>query len=458
MKLAVLSILIFWMTWSSAQDVRLLSWPGRDYYDPEILPSKDAMVWMDERRVLWYAELDSLTGAFREGDGRQILVDTSGSLLQSWNAGEFLEDAQGWQIIYTRPDHNDLPQLHAAKLTDHAFEVRQLTTGSRPNAGAIVSRNPAYSSGKLLYFHGPIQQDADMVWADVDTPNQRNRIGVFARGFSHGDFFPGPSFGLVYVDLDTTGYYQMYTLTEGKPPEAITRSPFHKQNPMAVQAPEYHHTLVLACIQETAMGDSLLFFHQEAGEWTLVSRIGVPTGSDYHRFSSSEMFVFQGHTWVSVQIEDPIGGGVQPAEIWILRMDGQQAIRMDEQQGVQRRTDPEHYVTEDRLHIYYNLRRNNTWELWVSTLKAEQVTSARSVPTSPPVWIAPNPVGEDYIWVEAVDDYQTYQLVDLQGRVMLTGRMKRERTPIYLGQVPAGMYWLLLRGPMVREFLSVVRQ
>jgi hypothetical protein len=375
MRFLLLICMLLGQVYAQTVTVSQLNVPGEDYFDPEIHSDEDAMVWMDGNRTLWYADLDSNTGFFIQNVGKQIVVDTSAPLLATWNAGEFLIDSQGWRIVYSKTALNSTVQIHEAILNAGSFQTNQLTVGNKSNAGVIPSRSASYPSGKLLFFRGNINNQPDLNWSDRTTPNLLNPIGTYEKGFTHGDFFQGSEFGLLYSHPDSSGVYQLYIADSLNQITQITFSPSHKQNPMTLEAPELGGTLILACIAEHTTGDSLLFFQKIAGNWNRLTALGLPSGTSKPRFSSSEMFAFQGRTMVSVQIEDTTGGGVQDAEIWLLSMDGALALRVDDQLGAAQRTDPEYYVTDQKAFVYYNIYRNNIWEMWVSEVSGWAIES-----------------------------------------------------------------------------------
>ena len=271
----------------------MISISNKDYFDPEILGEENIMVWLDENRVLWYATLDTSTGDFLVNNGKEIIVDTSAPLIQCWNAGEFIKDASGWKIIYSKEALSGLPHLYEAALNGSSFMTNQLTIGSSPNAGAIVSRNIAYQTGKLLFFEGDINNKANLVWADINSPNMKNILGTFEKGFSHDDFLPGNQFGLVYTEKDSNGYYQLFIADSLNQQTQITSTPFHKQNPMALKALDFNNDIIIGCIKELPTGDSLIFYRKNMGQWERITRLGIPSGASFSRFSSSEMFTYQ---------------------------------------------------------------------------------------------------------------------------------------------------------------------
>lgn len=443
-----------------AQQATMISQPNKDYFDPEILGEENIMVWMDDDKVLWYATLDTSDGSFLVNDGKEIIVDTSASLLQSWNAGEFLEDASGWKIIYTKEALSGLSQLFEATLNGSIFMTNQLTFGSSSNAGAIVSRNTAYQSGKLLFFSGNINNNANFVWADINSPNMKNNLGTFEKGFSHGDFLPGNQFGLVYTEKDTNDYYQLFIADSLNQQTQITSTPFHKQNPMALKATDYNNEIVIGCIKELPAGDSLIFYKENMGQWERITSLGVPLGASFSRFSSSEMFTYQNQSFISLQIEDTTGGGLQNAEIWILSLDGQTALRVDEQNGNKLRTDPEYFVTQNKIFIYYNIFHNGIWELWVSQVNGQVITGfEEQEPHEDKLKIYPNP-STNLLYIEASIDLRTVEILNLKGNKQRVKMLSDDPSMIVLdiSELPSGIYLINIMGEKNRKVGEFIKE
>ncbi len=421
-----------------AQQATMISLPNEGCFDPEILNNEHLMVWMDDNRNLWIASLDSTTGGFNIIDGKELYIDQSAPLTQSWNAGEFLLDANGWKVIYSK-NVMGVTQLFSGSLSG----TNQLTSGTIPNAGAIVSRNPNYNNGGLLFFNGNIDS-ASAVWSYISSPTDTNYLGDFEKGWSHGDFLPGNEFALVFNKKDINGYYQLFLADSINQLLQLTSTPFHKQNPMAIKAPEFDNEIILGCIKELPSGDSLLFFKKNMGQWEYFSGLGIPPGSAYQKFSSSEMFTFQNRSFISLQIEDSVGTGLQNAKIWILSLDGQTRLRVDEQNGTKLRTDPEYYVTTDNIFIYYNIRFNSTWELWVSKISGDILASSNeSFNDSKKHCIYPNPTNK-YLNIRTETNFQNFELsiYNLTGSKVLDIENKNR---IDISSFPSGLYFLELQ-------------
>ena len=457
----IILLLILYSSFSlRAQKATMISLSNEDYFDPEILGKENIMVWMDDNRILWYATLDKSNGNFLVNDGKEIVVDTSASLLQSWNAGEFMKDATGWKIIYTKESSTGLPQLYAAALNGSSFMPHQLTYGSSSNAGAIVSRNAAYQTGKLLFFSGYINNNANFVWADINSPNMKNNLGTFEKGFSHGDFLPGNQFGLVYAGKDTSGYYQLFIADSLNQKTQITSTPFHKQNPMALKATDYNNEIIIGCIKELPTGDSLIFYKENLGQWARITSLGVPAGASFSRFSSSEMFTYQNQSFISLQIEDTTGGGLQNAEIWIMSLNGHTALRVDEQNGNKLRTDPEYYVSQNKLFIYYNIFHNGIWELWVSEVDGQVITGLEEQePHEDKLKIYPNP-STNLLYIEAPDDLRSVEILNLKGEKQRVKMLSNDTSMnvLDISELPSGIYLISIMGEKNRKVGKFIKE
>lgn len=402
-----------------AQTVRMVSPPNENYYDPEFFSHTNTMVWSDDDRKLWYANIDTTDGTLISADGRDIYIDTIAPLAFTSNGGEFLLDASGWRIIYTGYDGNGLPQTFEAILQGATFQTNQLTIGPYPNAGAIASRNSSYTNGKIVYFTGTPNNNATINWSSIHTPQVANPIGTFEPGGSHVDFFPGNEFGISIVNKDSTGIYQLFTVDSLNTKSQLTASPFNKQNPMIVSAPEINNKMLVGCIEELPESDSLNFYRQINGQWVLFNKIGLASSpNDTIRMTSTEMFVWQNKSFVVAKVYR--NNATQSlSEIWITDISGSIQIKMDNQNGQLLLTEPEYLVTQNKLFIYYTIRYGGLWELWVSELEAGILSSDEAFNNNnlSSVKVYPNPTTND-LRIESNFEIKRYQIYSSEGALI----------------------------------------
>ncbi len=130
--------------------------PGVSYNDPEFLPGGARMTFVDQRRRVWVAELDPMTGLTRSKTGQDILVGENWAPFQySQNGPEWCLDRQGAAVAYTLLDTQGVPQLAMARVGAKSAEpVRVLTSGPQRNFSPFGSLWAANASAWLAYAHG----------------------------------------------------------------------------------------------------------------------------------------------------------------------------------------------------------------------------------------------------------------------------------------------------------------
>jgi hypothetical protein len=118
----------------------------------------------------------------------------------------------------------------------------------------------------------------------------------------------------------------------------------------------------------------VLYRALDGSSWQPFSRLEIPTQSAYTKIASPETFTFRNSSFISLQIEQDIPEPLQPAEIWLFGIEDHPgnriAIRCDDGlPGAVRRTDPEFYIGNNNVYIYYNIvdaENGFRYELWRS--------------------------------------------------------------------------------------------
>lgn len=338
--------------------------------DPELLSSENLIAYQSANGGIHMAALDPASGLFAPEDG--VLLDTgAAALLTSFNGPEFGQDQDGWSIFYTKEEAGALQIWRAEPDGAGGATAAPLTSGD-PHTTAIVSRNAARDDVLVAAVNGEFASGlGDVVYfADSDPAAEIVVDPVDTRETTHPTWTEGEA-RLVLREAEGAAAGQLFLLD----PETGTRTQItdddgDKTFPLGWIAPDFNGDLmVLALVDKAAVG---VYRDLGGAFWTRITTLAVPEGSAGVTLGSPEPFVAAGKSYMTLSIQNNFSSapGEADSEIWVFDMEDDPATRFAERcddgaEGPQFRLDPESYLGEDQVFVYYNIARGTgTLELY----------------------------------------------------------------------------------------------
>ncbi|MFO8036640.1 MAG: hypothetical protein R6U57_08475 [Anaerolineales bacterium] len=326
--------------------------PSQSYIDPEFYSDENLITFVDGQKRAWLGSLNPEDGYFLSADGKDILIDNNLTQLSlSFNAPEFGIDRDGWALYYTK-DYYGVPQIWRGTLTEGGLETEVLTRDETTRLSALASKDPTLETTHLLYAQGGFSPEVGKIaWLDEADPREtETTVAPIDRGARWIDGTPsfvfversGPDAGQVALHDTETGRTKTITDTEGK-----------KRNPYGWFAPEYQDILVLVVVE-----DSRIEIYRDTGGayWERIITLEIPPESPYSVIGSPEPFVAGGTSYISLVAKaSPV---YAEGEVWVWGIaedQGRFQLRCEDGQGEVIRSDPESYLGEGEVFIYYNV-------------------------------------------------------------------------------------------------------
>jgi acetyl esterase/lipase len=333
------------------------------YIDAEFLQAEGLAVFLDSRAEIWIGAIDPATGLFRNASGRDQQVDTGISKWSRYSNGpEWGLDAKGPALFYVKDNAQGAGQLWRAEPPWDKPRLTQLTHDTDiHNWICEPSVNPSAPSTRVIVYHGKPRATGNVdAWLDEDQPGQlkpftdrmiiarwgyNTNLITFAYRARPGN--PEPS-QVTLVDTDT-----------GKS-RSITGDEGNKVDPWLWNAPEFGGELLLAVNVDSR---ALVIFRdvkRDGSPWQRIATFRLPSDAPHQTLKSVEPVnggrgAF-GRSYFTVQAGDDKD---QDSSIWLFgfSVEGNHLIqRLDDGAltGLPaRRLDPESYIGERELFVYY---------------------------------------------------------------------------------------------------------
>jgi hypothetical protein len=324
------------------------------YIDPEFYSSKNLAAFTDEKGQIWLAMLDPVTGTFISSDGKDILVDEEVTPLRiSFNGPEFGVDRHGWALVYTKNIKNT-PQIWKATIEHEAVRKTPVTTDSVSRLSVLASKSVSSETIRLLYSSGGVSRaDGRITWLDEDDPDATETVvditdvGVrwidTTRAFTFSRM-SGPEKGQIALYDTETAMATTITNTQGT-----------KSYSYGWIAPECDEILVMVVVDNARIE---VYKDNGGTYWDCVSTLRIPEESQYNIIGSPEPFIAGKKSYISLVIKE--SEGYSPAEVWVWGIeegDNHVALRCSDGQGDVIRSDPESFIGQQKVFIYYNVLR-----------------------------------------------------------------------------------------------------
>lgn len=344
-------------------EVRQIGRLDTKYIDPEILSSENLMVFQDQGGSIWIGKLDPTNGLLQSGDGKDILLGSGAfNLLESFNGPEFGLDARGWSVFFTKT-HGGIPQIWRARLNGEKSEAMPLTTDGQRRQSILASKNAQAASIKLIYVQGK-RGDGRFFWSDEDRPTTETPV-VRVKGTDSPRWIDD-TLQFVFAESDgaDAGQLKLVDTATGNV-RTITSDTGVKSFAYGWKAPEYRgEILVLAMVDQKAVG---VWRDTGKSHWERIATLTAPPEARYGNVGSPEPLVSQGRSYVSLVLKDGTSGRFRDSEVWILGIEADQdkrfARRVDDGRSPMMRSDPETFVGDNEIFVYYNVYRRSAIEV-----------------------------------------------------------------------------------------------
>jgi len=335
----------------------ILSPPGEGYPDPEILQDESLMTFQTGDGKIWLARLDPRTGTFVSPWGREQLIDTGGAPLSvTHNGPEFGINTAGWRLYYARGTAF-YSQVWEAWISGDSVRTRPLTSGpvhnnqlatqnaNSPEPLQILCVRKDDGRENIVYFS--TSDPSSEKWVTVH--DQQNIPVRWARGGR-------------YICLRTEAGQLSLLDTRHHIQTPVSRDAGSKTDPNAWSAPDYGNDMLMAAV----LDHRAVAVYRDTGHpfWDRISTLTIPADCNRDRMSSPEPFLFRGKSYLSLTIKD---SGDGPAEIWIMGVNGKYRERCGDEM-IRRRADPEVYIGNNHVFVYYYLVPSLELRRWKSRL------------------------------------------------------------------------------------------
>lgn len=335
-----------------------------DLIDPEYDQGTFQFTWADRDGNLWIGKLDA-EGMFDPPSGKAILVDanamnTSDLVYVTFNGPEWIQTAEGPQIVYTKFPAN---QVHTSNTARIALARRDLSG----NWGykflySQKFRNCPYGSadiGDVAPRITYIDSKRNHYWCEINNTATEELIPLIKPSLralrwvqnARIIVFPAPS------PTDNIQQVFLYNI-DTKALEQITFDSGNKHDnaPCIWQAPEYNNEYVLFTVVN---GSEIRIYRKMADNnghfvWTIVHSTTAPLNS---RIGSAEVFTYNGHSYIFMVLT--IDGNPYPTSVWLANIDPEKPFfrKISDDTLFRWRTDPEVFITAKGPYIYYNRKK-----------------------------------------------------------------------------------------------------
>lgn len=426
----------------SAQNAQRISIPGFNYIDPEIFSEENKLAFQTGNGSVWLADLDPITGSFVSANGLDLLIDTgASSLIQSFNGPEFGFDTLGWAIFYTK-NNGPAPQAWKAEVENGIVTNTPLTSGNKARLSILSSKSSSSESIRILFSKGASLNTGVFGWTDEEDPAAETIIDSTDRGVRWID----DTRKFIYIKQTGIQDGQLFLYdTETSTQEQITNDATGKSYAYGWIAPEYDELITLVL-----EGDTAIAIYRDLGNeyWDRIITIAAPEESSFKNIGSPETFTAGGKSYISfVTKVDSTGSAYDHSEVWLSDIDpdpeNRLTLRCDDGSPGVIRSDPESYLGEDEVFIYYNrITEEGIYEIWryATGIPAKIEVGNEKIPVLGQDKIYPNPVN-DYLTISCP---QGYQIVNTSGQIVMKSNLPSEK--INVSGLNPGIYILCQPG------------
>jgi hypothetical protein len=329
----------------------------RDLIDPEYNHARGQFCWISEDGKLWVGGIDRGTGLFYPPDGKGILVDpdtmATADFKIAGNGPEWVWSADGDDIAYTkfkgRRHSNATARLgYARPLPDGTWSAGFLGPDI-PRKGPLGSETAGDPRPRITY----LDNNGDWHWRYVDDPSSEQLIANVHSTDGPVRHVRG-NLAIVYRTLAGSVNQAFYQdLSSGQ----VTQLTFDSGDKDVVwmwPAPEFANDLVLMVLvdnNEIRIYRNLPDPGTGTLRWTVIYSVKAAHGNG---FKSPEPFVYANRSYVF--IAQSVDSHNYTSEVLVSNIDATAPLvrRVTDNTLLRARTDPEVFVTDSGVFLYYN--------------------------------------------------------------------------------------------------------
>jgi hypothetical protein len=338
--------------------------PGVNYVDPEFHSSTNRLTFRDRWGAdgnTWVSVLDPISGRFVSDTGQDILVDSqmAGRKDECDNGPEWIRDDGVDKVLYTRKDGSQ----ECMYIRDPAGGPPELVgPADKAVRNHFAGTTASTDRAKILYRKWIwLLQTWRVFWLDLKNPTKEFALPEVALKVSLPTWFDS-RYILISQKVDDVFQLASYdTITRSVSVQTADQE--DKFGAYAWRAPELDGKLLyMAAIRFAGDEDVTalrIYWRQRSGDLTLTpfATLTFPTGTAPGVVHSPEPFVFQNRSYISL--------GLKPANtvdtsLWVFCVpqtkDGpppRPPQRVDDPTLKVNKIDPETYVTDSRVFVYY---------------------------------------------------------------------------------------------------------
>ncbi len=315
------------------------------YLDPEFWPEQKMMVWQEyERGTVWLASINEATGGLFPASGQGRKLGAAAPMENTFNGPEFGFSTAGPAVYFTGRDRNGVLQAFRTRLGGRPARAQQLSFGPIPLYGMLPSQDAADALVRLQYWRGV----DSIYWAHEDDVFSETLVQhIDSVSFQGPRWIPGEYALLTTLLIDDVIQIARADILSGTI-APLTRDSDDKSDAFFYDAPEFGGERVMMCLVN---GEAIGVYRDVGGSWTRVLTTSIP--GDFPRaLYSAEPFVWKDQSWTCTGVQ--IVGDDNNREIWMLSLDPARPLaRRVNLDKPQLRFDPEAYVTDAQVLIYY---------------------------------------------------------------------------------------------------------
>lgn len=322
--------------------------------DLEFDPTQRRMAFVDLAQQLRVVDLGP--------DGRSLTRGCRGRVLDSVavsampgiplrNGPEWGLSQRGVELFYTRLDADGAPSLARAWQQGRSWRTESLELGAQRGL-ALASQDAADTQSRLLYAGNHPAGFPLILWREsTDAATE-----TFFPGTGNPDsggaprWIPGQR-ALTAMRLDAQGIRQAVRYDiDGGGLERLTEGPGDKDEVWMWSAPEFGGESVFITVTD---GCCLDVFRRIDGQWQRIHRVEASSFSPWPRIFSPEPFVYQGRSYVAMQLSR---SKLDISDIWIAAIDPTAPMlrQVSDPATAKVRGEPEWLVLPGGVFVYYS--------------------------------------------------------------------------------------------------------
>jgi len=326
---------------------QIITDPKIKFYDPEFDQPGQQVVWMDDFRNLWVAQMNA-DGAFIPSDGRGTLVDIGVASIDSvGNGPEWAYAAGGSQVVYTKQIKNNyfLARAIPDPTQTNGWRV-EVIANSKGDGNPFGSKDRNDLTPRIRYIPDIANRGRFTSWLELNNPAISGAVADST--VQGGRWIEGLRAMTVTIQARALRQVAQFDIDSGVLTQLTFGSGAKAESAMW-PAPEFNNEYVLlTLIDQRYVG----IYRKINGMWTQVNLISPPSPELY--IGSPEPFVYNGKSYVSYTTARGPGNNGGLSDVWIAAIDPTEPLfRKVSGSAPLNRVDPETYQAPTGMYVYY---------------------------------------------------------------------------------------------------------